>query len=149
MQKMKWLGLMAMVCATLAMAQTPAQNVGMQNGVAFISGGIGIDAQEQLKAREKEFNLKLVFTLTEGNYVSDVSVTIRNAAGKTMVEHVADGPFLMAKLPAGAYSVTAAYEGKTQTRKVAVGEGRLRTEHIRWPGNPQTDFPSRPETIRK
>jgi len=149
MQQMKWLGLMAMVCATLAMAQTPAQEVGTQNGVSFISGGIGIDSQEQLKAREKEFNLKLVFTLTEGNYVSDVGVTIRNAAGKTMVEHVADGPFLMAKLPAGAYSVTAAYDGKTQTRKVSLRADRLRTEYFRWASNPQSDFPLPPEKTQK
>jgi hypothetical protein len=37
----------------------------MQNGATFISGGIGIDSQERLTAREKEFNLKLVFTLAE------------------------------------------------------------------------------------
>ncbi|RSL37836.1 hypothetical protein CEP53_015448, partial [Fusarium sp. AF-6] len=96
---------------------------------------------ERLKAREREFNLKLVFTLVEGNYVADVGVTIKNAAGKTMVEHVADGPFFMAKLPAGAYSVTTVYEGKTQTRKVSIRDGRLHTEYIRWPSNPATDFP--------
>ena len=133
----------------LAMAQTAPEKVSTQNGVSFISGGIGMDSEERLKAREKEFNLKLVFTLVEGNYVADVGVTIKNAAGKTMVEHVADGPFFMAKLPAGAYSVTAAYEGKTQTRKVSVRDGRLHTEHIRWPSNPETDFPLPPEKTRK
>lgn len=141
MLRMKWLGLAAMVFATLVMAQTPPEKVSTQNGVSFISGGVGMDSEERLKAREREFNLKLVFTLIEGNYVADVAVTIRNTAGKTMVEHVADGPFFMAKLPAGAYSVAAAYEGKTQTRKVSVRDGRLHTEHIRWPSNPATDFP--------
>lgn len=141
MLQMKWLGLTAMVLATLTMAQTAPEKVATQNGVSFISGGIGMDSEERLKAREKEFNLKLVFTLIEGNYVADVGVTIRNAAGKTMVGHVADGPFFMAKLPAGAYSVSAVYDGKAQTRKVSVRNGRLHTEYIRWPSNPATDFP--------
>ena len=92
-------------------------------------------------AREKEFNLKLVFTLVEGNYLADVDVTVKDAKGKTMIRHVADGPFFMAKLPAGTYSVTAVYEGKGQTRKVTVREEKLRTEYIRWPSNPKTDFP--------
>ncbi len=149
MRQARWFGLVVMVFATLTMAQTPPEKVSTQNGVSFVSGGIGLDSEERLKAREREFNLKLVFTLVEGNYVADVGVTIKNAAGKTMVAHVADGPFFMAKLPAGAYSVTAVYEGKTQTRKVSVRDGRLHTEYIRWPSNPATDFPLPREETRK
>lgn len=148
MRHIGWLGLAAMAFATLAMAQTAPEKVITQNDVSYISGGIGIDSQERLTAREKEFNLKLVFTLVEGNYLADVGVTIKNAAGKTVIEHVADGPFFMAKLPAGAYSVTAAYGGKTQTRKVSIRADRLRTEYLRWPSNPKTDFPLPPESVR-
>lgn len=56
-----------------------------------------------------------------------------------LIEHRADGQFLMARLPADNYTVTASYEGMSQTRKVNVGD-RLRTEYLRWPGNPQADF---------
>lgn len=142
MRYIRWLGLTAMVFAALAMAQASPEKVITQNGgVSFISGGIGMDSAERLKAREKEFNLKLVFTLVEGNYMSDVGVTIKNAAGKAVIEHVADGPFFMAKLPAGTYSVSAVHEGKAQTRKVSVRDGRLRTEYMRWPSTPGVDFP--------
>jgi hypothetical protein len=72
-------GLITMMCATLAMAQVPAIKPGVQNGVTFVSGGIGSASQEQLGAHEKEFNLKLVFTLVEGNYLSDVSVRLARA----------------------------------------------------------------------
>lgn len=148
MQQMKWLGLAAMMFATLAMAQASPEKVITRNGVSFISGGVGIGSLERLNAREKEFNLKLVFTLVEGNYLADVGVTVKDGAGKTVIEQVADGPIFMAKLPAGAYSVSAVYEGKAQTRKVTLSAGRLSTEYLRWPSNPQVDFPLPPESKR-
>src|SRR5512146_553785 len=106
MQITKWLGMVLVVFATLAAAQTPLQPTAGGSKVPFASGGIGLDSQESLKAREKEFNLKLVFTLVEGNYLSDVDVTIRDAAGRNLLEQVADGPFFLARLPAGTYSVS-------------------------------------------
>ena len=136
---------LAAVFVLTAAAQAAPENVITRNGVSFVSGGIGADSQQRLKALESEFSLKLVFTLVEGNYVSDVHVTIRDAGGRMLVEHVADGPFLLARLPAGKYAVSAVYEGKTQTRRIAVQGGRLQTEYIRWPGNPETDFALPPE----
>jgi hypothetical protein len=145
---MRWLGLAAVAVVTLAMAQTPPEKVITQNGVSFVSGGIGVDSQERLNLREKDFNLKLVFTLVEGNYLADIGVTVKNAAGKTVIEHTADGPCFMAKLPAGTYSVSVVENGKSQTRKVAVRDGRLRTEYFRWPSKPGIDFPLPPERDR-
>ncbi len=89
--------------------------------------------------RNLQENLKLVFTLNEGNYVAGVNVGVTDGKGMTVVEDVADGPFFMAKLPAGNYTVTATYEGKTVTRKVQVGSRGMRTENFHWPSNPQTD----------
>jgi hypothetical protein len=149
MRQMTWLGLLVIGFATLGAAQTPPAKAVTQGNVPFVSGGIGVDSEQALKAREKEFNLKLVFTLVEGNYLADVDVTIKDAAGKTVVEHVADGPFFMAKLPPGNYSVTAAYGDKTQTRKISAPAKGLHTEYLRWPSNPQTDFTLPPERAQK
>lgn len=109
--------------------------------VPHVSGGIGEDEQKSLQAREGEFNLKLVFTLLEGNYLADVSVTVTDAANRKIIEHRATGPFFMAKLPAGQYRIEASHEGKTVARKVSVGARGLRTEYLRWASNPATDFP--------
>jgi hypothetical protein len=62
------------------------------------------------------------------------------AQPKSLLAVNARGPILLAKLPRGTYLLQASYEGKTQTRKVSLGE-RLQTEYLRWPGNPETDFP--------
>ena len=117
-----------------------AGGMALDSRAAFVSGGVGLTSQEELKSRERDFNLKLVFTLTEGNYVADVDVEIRDAAGKTVLAHDAPGPLLMAKLPRGTYTVNATYEGRTQSRKINIGGG-LVTAQFRWPSNPQTDFP--------
>jgi hypothetical protein len=112
----------------------------MERHANFVSGGVGISSQEALKSREREFNLKLVFTLAEGNYVADVDVAIRDASGRTVLTHSAPGPLLLAKLPRGTYTVNATYEGRMQSRRVSVGEGLVTTQ-FRWPSNPHTDFP--------
>jgi hypothetical protein len=135
-----WMAALAFL-SLLGIASAWAQDSsGTQNGVSFVSGGVGADSQERLQALEKDFDLKLVFTLIEGNYVSDVGVTVKDASGKAMIEHVTSGPFFMAKLPAGTYNVTATYKGQSQTRKVSVRSNRLRTDYLRWKSDPNVDF---------
>src|SRR3990167_2462586 len=109
MRRMTCVGLAAAtMIGVLGTAQAPAQEkVVAHNNVSFVSGGVGVDSEERLKAREKEFNLKLVFTLVEGNYLADVNVALKDAAGKNVVEHLTDGPIFMARLPAGDYTVSA------------------------------------------
>jgi hypothetical protein len=111
-----------------------------RGGINYVSGGVGVDSEEQMLAQQKNFDLKLMFTLVEGNYLADVNVVVADAKGRKVIEDVADGPFFMAKLPDGQYTVTATYEGTSQTRKVNVSAGHLNTVHLRWPKNPETDF---------
>jgi hypothetical protein len=115
---------------------TAAPQVKTAGEISYLSGGVGGSEREQLRAREKEFNLKLVFSLVQGKYVANVKVVVSDTKGRRLLEHVADGPFFMARLPAGEYSVAATYAGKTQTRKIGVAANRLRTEYLRWSGTP-------------
>ena len=100
-------------------------------GVSYVSGGVGDTSIERLNSLARDFNLKLVFALTSGNYVNGVQVAIANAAGKTLLDTTSGGPWFLAKLPAGNYQVVATFGGKAVKRNVAVG-GRLRTVDIRW-----------------
>jgi hypothetical protein len=109
--------------------------------IAVLSGGIGEAEQEAILAREKEFNLKLVFSLVQGNYLADIAVVVANAGGTRVLERADTGPFLLARLPAGEYGVTATRGGRAITRQVRVADGRLRTEHLRWPADPAQDLP--------
>lgn len=128
------------LAACVILGAGPQSVSGAQPAIPFVSGGIGIAEQEALKAREGEFNLKLVFTLVEGNYIADVRVQMKDGKGAVVVDHLAGGPFFLVRLPQGRYEVNATYHGKMETRDVRIGE-RLRTEYLRWPSDPQTDFP--------
>lgn len=127
----------AIAGVALALCSAPAASAGE---ISYVSGGIGVAEQESLRAREKDYNLKLVFTLVEGNYLADVGVEVKDPAGKVVIGHVANGPFFLAKLPAGQYVVTASYEGSAITRKVRVAPAALHTEYLRWASKPGSDF---------
>ena len=132
-----------LVCAMLAQPAAGAESGGVARAgeVEVVAGGIGEAELAALAAREKEFNLKLVFSLIQGNYVADVDVTVSDARGAKVIERSANGPFLLARLPAGEYSATATRGGRTISRKFKVTAGRLRTEHLRWPADPEQDLP--------
>lgn len=52
-----------------------------------------------------DYNLKRIFAVTAGNYLSDVEVQIRDTRGREVLETTSQGPWLFTKLPAGTYHV--------------------------------------------
>jgi hypothetical protein len=134
----------AVILAVMALGSVHSADMpaaGAAVAITHISGGIGDAEQQQFAAREQEFNLKLVFSLTAGNYLADVTVLVSDAKGHKLIEHVAEGPLFMARLPAGEYQVAVTHRGKTLNRKTRLADHRLRTEHFRWPADPQDDLP--------
>ena len=103
-------------------------------GISYVSGGVGAASTDRLSALAKDFNLKLVFALKSGDYVSGVDVTIADATGKTLLKAKSEGPWFLTRLPAGNFKIAATLDGKTETRTVAVGAEKLRTVDFRWAG---------------
>ena len=103
-------------------------------GISYVSGGVGAPSTDRLSALAKDFNLKLVFALKSGDYVSGVDVTIADATGKTLLKAKSEGPWFLTRLPAGNFKITAALDGKPETRTIAVGAEKLRTVDFRWAG---------------
>ncbi|MCX7142742.1 MAG: carboxypeptidase regulatory-like domain-containing protein [Proteobacteria bacterium] len=90
-------------------------------GVDYLTGGVGLDESAAIKAAEKDFNLSLLFAQSKrGEFVSDVRVSVADKAGRAVLEAESDGPMLLARLPAGAYKVSAEYGGKVLVRTVKV-----------------------------
>lgn len=103
-----------------------------EGGISYASGGVGNESLDRLSAIARNFNLKLVFATTSGAYLSDVRVLIADAKGHALLETTADGPWLLAKLPAGEYRITAALAGKEQKRQVTIADAKLMTMDFRW-----------------
>ena len=147
MEYRKW-GVTLLLLATThwpAHAQ-PVDRVQEQNGVTFVSGGIGEDSRNDLIAREKSYNFKLITTLEgSGSFVTGARVMLATARGDKLVEHVTEGPIMLASLPTGGYAVIASFRGITHTRKFQVRADRLHTEYLRWPADPTQDVTFPPE----
>lgn len=102
--------------------------------VPAISGGVSLNARDNLRTQEHDANVKLVFALNTGNYVSDVHVKVVDSKGKVVIDDTSNKPWVLAKLPAGSYTATATYNGKAVTQRFSAGSG-LRTTQFRWPAS--------------
>ena len=101
-------------------------------GVTYVSGGVGEESIGQLSALSKDFNLKLVFALKSGDYLSGVGVAIADASGKTLLNATSDGPWFLTKLPSGNYKIVATFAGTSVTRQAAVSAANLSVIDMRW-----------------
>jgi hypothetical protein len=124
------LGVASLVTVANANGDESVQTAG---GVSYVSGGVGTDSIDRLRSLSGDFNLKLVFAMNSGDYVSGVGVAIADAAGKTLLDTTSEGPWFLARLPAGNYQIVATFGGKAVKRQIAVGAAKLRTVDFRWP----------------
>jgi hypothetical protein len=107
-----------------------------QNGVNFVSGGVGEGSEDAIQNVGKQYDLHLLFAIQgSGQYLSDVNVTIKDAQGNALVMTVSDGPFFLAKLPPGKYRVSAESNGKSQTKSVDLSGGGKADLSFYWPAN--------------
>lgn len=100
--------------------------------VTFVSGGIGDEEQREIRARERDFNLKLVFAGRDGSYFGDVDVAVVNQKGDTVLEAYAVGPFLLAQLPKGKYRIKAIAEEEVRLSSIEIAGQGLHERVLRW-----------------
>jgi hypothetical protein len=120
-----------MITATAGALLALSVNAGAAD-VAYISGGAGADEREELAAREREYNLKIVVAEKSGDYLADVQVGIESAGKGRMLDTVMEGPILLAKLPPGTYRVTAMAGRDRLTQTVNIPPQGLREVVLRW-----------------
>lgn len=125
--------------SALCLLQAPAfaedlgdMKVQQQGEVRYVSGGVGTDQVEALKAAAKTYNLRMMFSLASGEYLSDVKVNVRDAKGKTVLETVSAGPYLYVAIPTGTYKVTAEALGAAVTKTANVSGSRGASLHFAW-----------------
>jgi hypothetical protein len=116
-----------------AQAQAPMQPQ-TQGGITFVSGGISIEERQAMQELEGSYNLRLLFVAEEsGEYLWGVKVQLMDQEGKTLLEAVSDGPYFLAKLSPGRYTVIAEDEGRAIKRSVDIEPGKALSERFTWP----------------
>ena len=79
-----------------------------QNSAVVWSGGVGVDERENAPVE----GTKLVFFVRGGDFLSGVTVVIKDASGREVVNAVSNGPWMVLNLPDGVYSVRASLGDK-------------------------------------
>jgi hypothetical protein len=100
--------------------------------VTHISGGIGSTERDELRTKEREYNLKIITAMKSGDYRSGVQIVIESSTKERMLETTMAGPILLAKLPPGSYTITATASGQTLTQTVAIEAQGLKQVDFRW-----------------
>jgi hypothetical protein len=117
---------------TLALAGHVAAN---DAKVPHVSGGIGEDEQQALQAEAANYNLRLSFAeKVSGAYLSDVKVTIRNAADAIVLSAVSEGPWFFVRLAPGRYRITVEADGQPQIRTITLTPGQSMKQNFYWVG---------------
>ncbi|VVE28087.1 carboxypeptidase regulatory-like domain-containing protein [Pandoraea terrigena] len=126
------LPLLACLCTVGAALAASTPQPGSENGVSYITGGIGEDEVQAFRAAAPQYNLRMTFASKAGNYLSDVDVTITAGAGRHVLAVRTEGPFLFVRIPAGAYRVSAHTPGISESRNIQVPTHGAIDLHFSW-----------------
>lgn len=97
--------------------------------VIFVSGGIGYCESQAMQNASKEYPLELVFvqkTISHESYLAEIPVQITDAKGNLVLDTVTKGPYLLAKMPAGRYAITANLYDEVKTQHVTIAKKHQR-----------------------
>ena len=117
------------------MASLPAEKTAGQ--VQYVTGGVGKEEADAFRNAQRDYSLVLEFgnqAKPRAQFTASVNVLIRDARGNTVLDAVSDGPFLLARLPAGRYTIRATQNGKTLDRVATVAGGKSTHVAFLWPG---------------
>jgi hypothetical protein len=127
---------MAVAAAVLAIEESgelPA--IHRQGEVTYLSGGIGDQEARAMKRVAGGYPLELEFLLKampRDEYLAGVKVSIKDDSDRTILDATASGPFLLAVLPEGRYTVTASNHGRTDRRAVHIERHEHRRVVFEW-----------------
>lgn len=97
--------------------------------VIFVSGGIGYCEAQAMKNASKAYPLELVFvqkTISHESYLAGIPVKITDAKGNLVLDTTTKGPYLLARMPAGKYSVTANLHDEVKTQYMTIARKHQR-----------------------
>lgn len=117
----------------------PAQEI--QGNISYVTGGVGEDEAAALKRAAAGYPLELQFVQKawpRDEFLAGVKVRIRDRSKSVLLDTVSEGPYLLAKLPAGTYQIEAEHEGMVKRQTVAIRAGKHERAVFVWAPPPET-----------
>jgi len=106
------------------------------SGHSYVNGGVGKEEADAMRAQATDYPLELVFVRAADSreeFVADVHLVIADAGGRALVDRDAQGPIVLARVPDGAYTITAERGGEQRIHRVDVAAGRHQKVAFVWP----------------
>ena len=121
----------SLLLTTVAPAAPEVQTMG---SVSFVSGGVGEDEVQEIKSLVRDYPLELMFVTKapRNRYLSGVKVEIKDKDGKTVLDTESRGPYLLAKMPPGRYTISAASQGISKRQTVQIAQGKSQRAVFVW-----------------
>jgi hypothetical protein len=73
--------------------------------IRYITGGVGDEELAVIKAKEGEYNLRVLVSGTDGEYMGNLTVELRDSADAVLLTARQSGPYFYASVPAGKYTL--------------------------------------------
>jgi len=131
-------GTMALLFASGVAAQGAFPREHTRGGISYVTGGIGSDEAQAMRDASADYPLTLELAAAAGGlrdeYISDAYVRVRDSQGSPVLETRTEGPFLLARLPAGSYDIDVEWNGAHQHKTVEVGQRRQHVM-VEFPGS--------------
>ena len=97
----------------------------------YLSGGIGADEVESMKAQKDNYNLHIMSADKAGFFTGEFKITIKDAKGANLFSSEG-GPLFYAKLPNGTYNVTGERDGVSKSQKISINVSKPAHIHFGW-----------------
>lgn len=117
-------GLLVALALALAAVSAPALAVDSlpepqrTGDVVYLTGGVSDQEQAAIKERLDDYKLVVTLAKANGAYLANVRVVLEGANGEPVLETTTRGPFLLADVPKGHYTLRAQLEGHESAQRV-------------------------------
>lgn len=108
--------------------------VAQEPEIVLVCGGIGIEESLPMRQAQQAHSLTILFSTTNGGYVTDVRTSVDTSLSGAVVEHERCGPIAQIDVArAGSYRIRAQLNGVTLEQTVALAPRGGERLVLRWP----------------
>jgi hypothetical protein len=97
--------------------------------IVYLTGGMGREQANALQRAAQKYPLEVVFVEKCGKrerHLADMPVRITDESGRVVFDGLSEGPYFLARLPKGRYTVSTRWDAWSSSRPVKIGGERQR-----------------------